>query len=63
MLWYDKIIINLWIAKYIWRGDGQHEKEENRTTKSLEFQPIGRQMIDTLRVVDKVGVGEGNLPR
>jgi hypothetical protein len=39
------------------------EKEANRTTKSLEFQPIGRQMIDTLRVVDKVGVGEGNLPR
>ena len=21
MLWYDKIIINLQIAKYIWRGD------------------------------------------
>ena len=34
------------------------EKEANRTTKSLEFQPIGRQMIDTLRVVDKVGVGK-----
>lgn len=27
MLWYDKIIINLRIAKYIWRGDGQHEKK------------------------------------
>ena len=33
------------------------EKEANRTTKSLEFQPIGRQMIDTLRVVDK-GLGK-----
>jgi hypothetical protein len=33
MLWYDKIVINLRIAKYIWRGDGQHEKEENRTKR------------------------------
>lgn len=33
MLWYDKIIINLRIAKYIWKGDGQHEKEENRAKR------------------------------
>lgn len=32
MLWYDKIIINLYIAKYIW-GGWQHEKEENRTKR------------------------------
>lgn len=29
MLWYDKIIISLCIAKYIWGGDDQHEKEGN----------------------------------
>ena len=27
MLWYDKIIINLYIAKYIWGGDGNMKKK------------------------------------